>query len=90
MHVEVEDGATRWGWEPIRTDDMYSYGVRRWPFVLFETIYQALGLPADDDYNIAIKVIVRQAGNRRTYFKHLRYADLRDIAAIEAAAKEEP
>lgn len=76
LPVVYEAGALSWGYQPVsrtqKSDGTLEWQVRRWPFVLFETVADALEVPAELDAPLTVVAM-------GCLHKDVRYKDLNDF-----------
>jgi hypothetical protein len=84
----LKGGTLLWGSEQIWSDGDRSYWVRRWPFVLFDTLGDYLGVDYPKDLNIAVEVHVDLPSGESVVMTNIQYKDVFDLAAIERTAAE--
>lgn len=76
----------KYGHGPIPRDDEYEYGVRRWPFVLYETVASAIGEPVPD-FDLTFEVGV-ELGDKMIWIGPVPSKDLKDTDELRRLAKQ--
>ena len=84
----LEDGKLKFGYTPIARDKggTITYGVRRWPFVLYEIVAGHIGEPLPD-FSVACTVIVTTKSGVDCVMHNRRYRELADPAYLQELAE---